>query len=369
MALTDVELNPGAGGAKIRVDQIAGSDYEVVKSAFGTEGNATMVSASNPLPTTDAAAEVSLASIDLKTPTVGQKTMAASTPVAIASDQSAIPISGTVVTGGLTDTQLRATAVPVAGTFFQATQPVSGTFFQATQPVSAASLPLPTLAATSTKQSDGTQKTQVVDGGGNVIGATSNALDVNIKSGNPTTIAVTQATASNLKAQVASTQKPSIGATVVMTVTNLQSLASSATAGWQSLRVSNLATLATDYEIFVKLTTANTAPGSDKAAYIWICPFYTTDAGTTWLASSQGTATLPTGTEGTTTIASPHNLRLLGVLNYTTQQMVLQDTFLLSNCFGNRLPDGFSIIITNFTGAALSTACVVDYSPINDILV
>jgi hypothetical protein len=37
-----------------------------------------------------------------------------------------------------------------------------------TQPVSAASLPLPALAATSTKQSDGTQKTQVVDGSGNV---------------------------------------------------------------------------------------------------------------------------------------------------------------------------------------------------------
>lgn len=52
-----------------------------------------------------------------------------------------------------------------------------------TQPISAASLPLPALAATSTKQSDGSQKTQIVDGSGNVIGATSNALDVNIKSG------------------------------------------------------------------------------------------------------------------------------------------------------------------------------------------
>ena len=38
--------------------------------------------------------------------------------------------------------------VPVSGTFWQATQPVSGTFWQATQPVSAASLPLPTGAAT-----------------------------------------------------------------------------------------------------------------------------------------------------------------------------------------------------------------------------
>lgn len=113
--------------------------------------------------------------ITLLPASLGQKTMSASLAVTLASDQSAIPVTGT---------------------FFQATQPVSiagtvavsGTFFQATQPVSAASLPLPTLAATSTKQSDGTQKTQVVDGSGNVIGATSNALDINIKSGNPTSI-------------------------------------------------------------------------------------------------------------------------------------------------------------------------------------
>ena len=47
--------------------------------------------------------------------------------------------SGTFpVSGPLTDAQLRAAAVPVSGTFWQATQPVSGTFFQATQPVSIA---------------------------------------------------------------------------------------------------------------------------------------------------------------------------------------------------------------------------------------
>src|SRR5476651_615501 len=37
--------------------------------------------------------------------------------------------------------------------------------------------------ATSTKQSDGSQKSQVVDGSGNVISSTGNALDVNLKSG------------------------------------------------------------------------------------------------------------------------------------------------------------------------------------------
>ncbi len=70
-------------------------------------------------------------------------------------------VSGTVTaTGPITNTQLRASEVAI----------------------SAASLPLPSLAATSTKQSDGSQKSQVVDGAGNVIGATSNALDVNVKS-------------------------------------------------------------------------------------------------------------------------------------------------------------------------------------------
>lgn len=42
---------------------------------------------------------------------------------------------------------------------------------------------LPTSAATSTKQSDGTQKTQIVDGSGNVIASTSNALNINLSSG------------------------------------------------------------------------------------------------------------------------------------------------------------------------------------------
>ncbi len=62
------------------------------------------------------------------------------------------------VTGPITNAQLRASEVAI----------------------SAASLPLPALASTSTKQSDGTQKTQIVDGAGNVIGSSSNSLNVNL---------------------------------------------------------------------------------------------------------------------------------------------------------------------------------------------
>jgi hypothetical protein len=133
---------------------------------------------------------------------VGQNTMTNSLPVTIASNQTAIPISdnggsvtvdGSVTVSGtvtantglsqpLTDAQLRASAVPISGTVAISNSsveisndvgnpvPVSGTVtitpsgtqtitgsvsvsnFPATQPVSAASLPLPTGAATSSEQ-------------------------------------------------------------------------------------------------------------------------------------------------------------------------------------------------------------------------
>lgn len=61
------------------------------------------------------------------------------------------------VTGPLTDTQLRATPIPVSGAFYPETQPVSGpltdTQLRATAvPVSAAALPLPSGAATAASQ-------------------------------------------------------------------------------------------------------------------------------------------------------------------------------------------------------------------------
>lgn len=105
---------------------------------------------------------------------------------------TAVPVSGTffqatqpvsiaasvAVTGPLTDAQLRATPVPVSGTVTANTGltqpltdaqlrasavPVSGTFFQATQPVSAASLPLPSGAATSANQTTGNSSLSSID--------------------------------------------------------------------------------------------------------------------------------------------------------------------------------------------------------------
>lgn len=52
----------------------------------------------NPLPVQDSASEASLASIDSKLNSLGQKLMAGSMPVVVASDQSAIPVT---ISGGL----------------------------------------------------------------------------------------------------------------------------------------------------------------------------------------------------------------------------------------------------------------------------
>jgi hypothetical protein len=135
-----------------------------------------------------------------------------------------------------------------------------------------------------------------------------------------------------------------------MTVTGLASLANSATVGWQSDKVA----IGTELDILVgiKLDMANTAPASDKAVYVYLCSWYYD--GTTWYGSSLGTATLPTGTNGACTIASaaPNNLKLLGTLAYSTADMVLQDSFLLSNVFGTAMPDAWSIVVINFSGAS-----------------
>lgn len=93
------------------------------------------------------ATETTLSAINTKTPSLGQALMSASSPVVIASNQSAIPVTGTffqatqpvsiastvnVNTGlvqGLTDAQLRATPVPVSTGL---TQPLTDAQLRAT---------------------------------------------------------------------------------------------------------------------------------------------------------------------------------------------------------------------------------------------
>jgi len=174
----NVGYTPGTG-ANIAADDIGGILHQRVKIGVGVDGSATDVSSSNPMPVTGTVT----ANTGLTQPLTDAQLRAAAVPVSGTFFQATqpvsiaasvpvtgpatdaqlratpLPISGTVtantglsqpltdaqlrasavpVSGPLTDTQLRATAVQIQGTVSGTAVPVSGTFFQATQPVSIA---------------------------------------------------------------------------------------------------------------------------------------------------------------------------------------------------------------------------------------
>jgi hypothetical protein len=90
--------NTGSGTDILATDEIGGVHYPRSKVVFGVDGVATDVSAAAPLPVSaatlplpaGAASETTLAALNAKVPPAGQALMAASQPVAIASDQTPI---------------------------------------------------------------------------------------------------------------------------------------------------------------------------------------------------------------------------------------------------------------------------------------
>ena len=156
----------------------------------------------------------------------------------------------------------------------------------------------------------------------------------------------------------------SYGANTSLTVTGLASLASSATAGWQSDLIDNRTTKAMDYLIEFTLPMANTAAANDKAVYVFICPAY--NDGSSWYYTDGGTTTLPSGTNGSYTIGATNNLLLIKSFNYVATQQTIQGTVALSQAFGSTIPQGFSIIIVNYSGAAMaSSGAKIQLTPIN----
>lgn len=127
----------------------------------------------------------SLSSIDGKTPALGQAVMASSSPVVIASNQSAIPVTGT---------------------FFQTTQPVSGTVtatISGTPNVAVTSSVLPTGASTSALQTTGNTSLSSIDSKTPALGQALAASSV------PVVLTVSQLTTLTPLTTVAVTQSTS----------------------------------------------------------------------------------------------------------------------------------------------------------------
>jgi hypothetical protein len=170
------------------------------------------------------------------------------------------------------------------------TTPVTGTFYQATQPISATILPLPTGAATAanqatmaTNQTGGSQKTQIVDGSGNVIGSTSNALNVSLPSATVTTLTPPSNTGYSTSAnQTNGTQQAKI--TDGTTVANVSPSSGSQT-GQNAVEVAP-----TFQVVTLSATTASTSSVIDAGGYrainLQINTSYTGLSSITWQGSN-----------------------------------------------------------------------------------
>ena len=111
----------GLTDAQLRATPVPVSGTVSVGNFPGTQP---ISAAALPLPS-GAASETTQAAINTKTPALGQALMAASTPVVLASNQSAIPVTGTFWQATQPVSIASMPSTPVTGTFWQATQPVS----------------------------------------------------------------------------------------------------------------------------------------------------------------------------------------------------------------------------------------------------
>lgn len=133
-----------------------------------------------------------------------------------------------------------------------------------------------------------------------------------------------------------------------MVVTALQSLASSATAGWQSAVVDNTTDLYEDALVQVILDFANTAPSADKCAYVFA-----------YSGLETAYADPASGTEGSITLATiasnPQAFRQIGTVPYNTQDAVVESSVMsVAAAFGGVLPPKWGIVVMNYSGAALA---------------
>jgi hypothetical protein len=144
--------------------------------------------------------------------------------------------------------------------------------------------------------------------------------------------------------------KTAYGTEVTLTVTALHSLASSPTAGWQSAVIDNTTDLYLDALVQVVLDFANTAPGNDKAAYIYayggLATTYTNPA-----SGTEGAITL------TTIVSTQPNIKLVGVVAYNTADEVVESQPMsVAAAFGGVLPPKWGIVLVNYSGAALAAS-------------
>lgn len=146
--------------------------------------------------------------------------------------------------------------------------------------------------------------------------------------------------------------KQIFGASTAITIT-LNSLGSGAAR--ESTAVDNSTNLYLDALVTVVAKLATGTPGSERSIYIYA---YGSEDGTNYGDNASGT-------DAALTMRSPHNLKLLDVLNVPDAGALTYKSqpISIAQAFGGVLPRKWGIVVVNASGLALnSTGCSATYS-------
>lgn len=166
-----------------------------------------------------------------------------------------------------------------------------------------------------------------------------------------------------------STASKNIGTPVTMDTTGLTALAGSLSGTcWQSPKVDDTSTKALDYQISIALAMGNSAPAADKCVYCWVVPWFA-NATTSWSTVSNGTPVnfIDSTTGGSTLINwATNNLGNPVIISMGTASEIINKKFNLSDVLGTFTPDGWQLIFSNYTTAAITSSAgtLIQYKPI-----
>ena len=116
----------------------------------------------------------------------------------------------------------------------------------------------------------------------------------------------------------------------------------------QSTAVDNSSNVFIDAMVFVKVKTSASALAASPTVNIYA--YGTADGGTTYTDGA-------TGTDGSITLTSPPNMRIIGIINTpATSTTYTAGPFSVAAAFGGNAPDHWGIVVENKTGQTLDAS-------------
>lgn len=160
---------------------------------------------------------------------------------------------------------------------------------------------------------------------------------------------------------ISASAKQAFGSVDTFTITNLNSLATSATAGWRSAAVDNTSNLYSEYAVQLVLAAVNTAAANSKAFFLYLYSILDT-SGSDYTTTGATSGGAPDGTEGTLTFpditANAVNLRLLAVIPYIgTNTKIISPWIQVAPALGGLfLPPKFGFALINHSGFTIASS-------------